>query len=76
MRRVPPRGHRLNYRVQLIPDIPVIVPPACSEGAAVVDGRAIRARGYPRGRPSPRVAMMLRCTSEVPPAIVEGTDIT
>ena len=30
-------------------------------------------RGYPLGSPRPRVAMMLRCTSEVPPRIVAGT---
>lgn len=31
---------------------------------------------YPRGRPSPRVAMMFRCTSLVPPAIVDETACT
>lgn len=27
---------------------------------------------YPRGNPSPRVAMLFRWTSDVPPAIVKG----
>jgi hypothetical protein len=35
--------------------------------------RRSAARRYPRGRPRPRLAMMLRCTSEVPPRIVAGT---
>jgi len=30
-------------------------------------------RRYPRGSPRPRVAITLRCTSEVPPRIVAGT---
>src|SRR5690606_19593973 len=50
-------------------------PAAQSEGRpmAALARTSVAHRTYPRGRPRPRVAMMLRWISEVPPAMVLET---